>query len=174
MLDVSVSYNRYKFLGYEFLTWLWFMVETDSTRFKETVLKLDSLHIGNRIKLENSRNRMLETITIKGDEAGLEEGMLALQKGAVVTELNMVCTINGYTWQFTIKGESLHLSDLKTPATGPMEEKTDMEGKILEKAYLYEEVIRLVDNLYKTYLTSRLSSDWNQQVIPKIKGWIYA
>jgi len=29
MLDVSVAYNRYKFLGHEFLTWLWFMIETD-------------------------------------------------------------------------------------------------------------------------------------------------
>jgi hypothetical protein len=27
MLDVSVSYNRYKFLGHEFLTWLWFLME---------------------------------------------------------------------------------------------------------------------------------------------------
>ena len=29
MLDVSVSYNRYKFLGHEFLTWLWFLIEKD-------------------------------------------------------------------------------------------------------------------------------------------------
>lgn len=29
MLDVSVSYDRYKFLGYEFLTWLWFLIEKD-------------------------------------------------------------------------------------------------------------------------------------------------
>ena len=174
MLDVSVSYNRYKFLGYEFLTWLWFMVESDPKRLQETVSKLDSLHIGNRVKLENSRNRLLETITIKGDEAGLEEGMLALRKGAKVTELNLVCIIDDYTWQFTIKGESLHLTDLKTPATGPMEDQTDMEGKILEKAYLYEEAIRIVDNLYKTFLTERLSSNWKQTVMTKISGWIYA
>ena len=174
MLDVSVSYNRYKFLGYEFLTWLWFMIETDPSRLKEAVPDLDSLYIGNRVKLENSRNRMLETVTIKGDEAGLEEGILALKKGAKVTELNLVCTIKDHLWQFTIKGESLHFSDVKTPSTGPMENQTDLEGKILEKAYLYEQAIRLVDNLYKTYLSSRLTSNWKQQVMPKIKGWIYA
>ena len=150
------------------------MIETNPERLKETVSKLDSLHIGNRIKLENSRNRMLETITIKGDEAGLEEGILALRKGAAVTELNLACTINDYTWQFTIKGDSLHFTDLKTPATGPMEAQTDVEGKVLEKAYLYEEVMRCVDNLYKIYLESRLSPNWNRRVIPKIKDWIYA
>lgn len=174
MLDVSVSYHRYKFLGYEFLTWLWFMMDTDPTGLQDTASKLDSLDIGNRVKLENSRHRMLETVTIKGDEAGLEEAKLALQKGAKVTELNLVCTIDGYTWHFTIKGESFHLTDVKTPATGPMEHQTDMEGRILEKAFLYEELFRLVDNLYKTYLTARLSSDWKQRVMPKITGWIYA
>ncbi len=174
MLDVSVSYNRYKFLGHEFLTWLWFMIETNPERFKETLSKLDSLHIGNRIKLENNRNRMLETITIKGDEAGLEEGILALRKGAVVTELNLACIINDYTWQFTIKGDSFHLTDLRTPSTGPMEAQTDIEGKVLEKAYLYEEVMRCIDNLYRIYLEERLSPTWNQRAIPKIKAWIYS
>jgi hypothetical protein len=150
------------------------MLESNPKGLTEAASKLGSLHIGNRVKLENSRHRMLETITIKGDEAGLEEGMLALQKGARVTELNLVCTIDAYTWQFTVKAESLHLTDVKTPATGPMENQTDLEGKILEKAYLYEELIGLVDNLYKTFLTERLSSDWNQRILPKITDWINA
>ena len=29
MLDIAVAYNRYAFLGYEFLTWLWFVVEKE-------------------------------------------------------------------------------------------------------------------------------------------------
>ena len=174
MLDVSVSYNRYKFIGHEFLTWLWFMVEKDPKRLSETVPKLEALQIGNRVKLENSRNRMLETITIKGDEAGLEEGILALQKGAVVTELNLECKINSHTWQFTLKGESLNIANLKTPATGPLEEKTDFEGKILEKTYLYGEAIQLIDTLFENYLKIRLSPDWKRSVIPQIRDWIYA
>ena len=27
MLDIATAYNRYRFLGYEFLTWLWFAME---------------------------------------------------------------------------------------------------------------------------------------------------
>jgi hypothetical protein len=85
-----------------------------------------------------------------------------------------MCTLDSYYWQFTIKGESLHLTDLKTPASGPVEDQTDMEGKILEKTYLYEEAIRIVDNTYNTFLTERLSSDWRQGIMTKIKAWIYA
>ena len=49
------------------------------------------LEIGNRVVLVNQIDEdALETVTIKGDQAWLEEGLLALQKGAVVTEINLV------------------------------------------------------------------------------------
>jgi hypothetical protein len=79
MLDVSVSYNRYKFLGYEYLTWLWFVVETDQDKITNLEQAPVSMEIGNRIVLQNKKKDAMETITIKGDDAGLEEGMLALR-----------------------------------------------------------------------------------------------
>ncbi len=34
MLDVAVAYSRYQFLGEEFLTWLWFVIENNQDLFK--------------------------------------------------------------------------------------------------------------------------------------------
>ncbi len=81
MLDVAIAYNRYRFLGNEFLTWLWYTLENHSSQLVEIDADLSALEIGNRMVLENRRNEGLETITIKGDDAGLEEGLLALKKG---------------------------------------------------------------------------------------------
>ena len=65
MLDVSVSYNRYKFIGYEFLTWLWFMIENEPEKLQAKAKNLDSLAIGNRMVIEKRRkDEILETITI--------------------------------------------------------------------------------------------------------------
>ena len=89
MLDVSVAYNRYKFLGYEFLTWLWFTMETDREKLTKIDPELVSLDIGNKIVLENRINDAVESITIKGDDADLKEGFLALKKGTVVTEIHL-------------------------------------------------------------------------------------
>ncbi|MBW2173517.1 MAG: hypothetical protein JRF64_02515, partial [Deltaproteobacteria bacterium] len=89
MLDVAISYNRYKFLGYEYLTWLWFVIEKDQDRIRGLGQEPADLEIGNRIVLENKKRDAVESITIKGDDAGLEEGVLALRKGGVVTELNL-------------------------------------------------------------------------------------
>ena len=75
MLDVAIAYNRYRFLGNEFLTWLWYTLENHSAQLSEIDADLSALQIGNRMVVENRRNEGLETITIKGDDAGLEEGL---------------------------------------------------------------------------------------------------
>lgn len=172
MLDIAVSYNRYKFLGYEFLTWLWFIMENQQDILKESDKELVSLDIGNRIVLENNKNDTTESVTIKGDKAGLEEGILSLQKGAVVTELNLVYKAGNNEWRFNIKGESLNISSLKTPETGPVETKEDVEAALLEKVYLYERIFVLINNLYKHFISLRVTGRWEKDVVPSIRKWI--
>jgi hypothetical protein len=172
MLDVAVAYNRYKFIGNEFLTWLWFTIDTDQPFFKTIDETLTSLYLGNRIVLENRINDASEIITIKGDDAGLEEGLLSLRKGAVVIEMNICYKNENQDWQFTLKGESLSFSGLNVPETGPVETKADIEGMVLEKVYLYEKAIELVNRLFNIFLKLRSSVEWNQKIVPDIKKWM--
>ncbi len=175
MQDVSVSYQRYRFLGCEFLTWLWFLIEKDQDQLKETDAELISLEIGNRIVLENVRNDQAETVTIKGDDAGLEEGILALRKGSVVTEISLVYSASGSReWRFTLKGESLNIVNLKSPATGQAESEDDAEGMILEKIYLYEKMVRWTDTVFSRFIKLRISKDWNQKAVPLLREWIHS
>ncbi len=172
MLDVSVSYNRYKFIGHEFLTWLWFVMENDQNILRQLDDELVSLNIGNRVVVENSANDTTEKITIKGDDAGLEEGKVALKKGAVAVELNLVFKSGNQDWRFNLKGESLSFSGLKVPETGPMESKEEIEGIVLEKAYLYEKIIILLDKIFNYYIKLRSSIEWTKTTVPSIKEWI--
>lgn len=174
MLDIAFAYNRFKFLGDEFLTWLWFVIENDPGYLKSISPDLSSLETGNRIVLENRQHQTVERITIKGDDANLEEGILALRKGAVVTEINLCFKSGDQQWQFTIKGESLNISGFKTPFAGPIETAEDVEGAVLEKVYLYEQAVQLVDNLFKNFLKIRVSGQWQSKVVPMVKKWAYA
>jgi len=172
MLDVAVAYNRYKFLGDEFLTWLWFCIENDQTFIRNWDSDFVSLEVGNRIVLENRTREGVERITIKGDIAGLDEGILALSKGAMVNELNMVYKTGENESKFTIKGESLNISSLSTPHTGTPESPEDVEGCVIEKAYHYDLVITLIHNLYNHFIKLRISNDWNNKVLPALKKWV--
>jgi hypothetical protein len=173
MLDVAVSYNRFKFIGHEFLTWLWFIMEEKRDVLKNLNTE-DSVYIeiGNSLILENMMNDTVEKITIKGDDAGLEEGMMALKKGAVVTELNLICKTVDFDCQFTIKGESLALSALKVPETGKVKKPEETEGATLEKLFFYEKITKLTDSLYYKFLKIRISEEWQKKTVQEIKNWI--
>jgi len=173
MLDVAVSYNRYKFIGHEFLTWLWFAIEEDQG-LDQVFEPSTSVDIGNRLVLENRKREAKETVTIKGDDAGLEEGRLALSKGAVVSEMNIVCRRGDQQWQVTLKAESFHMTGLRCPPTGPVETGADLEGAVLEKIFLCDQLIGVVDSLFSTFLQKRLSHGWQDREVPKVKRWIVA
>ena len=171
MLDIAVAYNRYKFLGNQFLTWLWFMIETDQKQLRRYDPDLVSLNIGSRLVLENTHNNGKETITIKGEDANFEEGLLALTKGAVVTEVYLSYKSGAQHWQFGLKGESLNISNLKLPETGPVETPEDLEGVVMEKAYFLEKVTGLINTLFSHFVKLRVSNKWRNQTLSQIRKW---
>jgi len=171
MLDTAVAYNRYKFLGNEFLTWLWFLIETDQNLLRRYNPDLVSLNIGSRLVLENTRNNAKETITIKGEDANLEEGLLALKKGAVVIEIHLSYKAGAQHWQFSLKGESLNISNLKLPETGPVETPENLEGAVVAKTYLIEKIIGLVNNLFSHFVKLRVSDEWHNQTVSRMRKW---
>ncbi len=175
MLDITVSYDKYKFLGNEFLTWLWYLIETDANIMEMTQVECGSLvlEIGNCIVLENSLgDDSVEKISIRGDDAGLEEGTTALKKGGTVTDLNLVLQMDENEWKFSIKGESMNITSLKTPAAGKVESEDDIEGAVLEKIYLYNTVFEVMDTLFKIFVKKRISEEWKTKDIPGIREWV--
>ena len=165
MLDIAVAYNRFKFLGFEFLTWLWYSI--DGIDDKNSLIR--SLTIGNRIVLENRKNNRIETITIKGDDAGLEEGLIALQKGAYVTEINLLYHEEENRWQFTLKGDSLSIHSIKHPDIGFYDPGENKDAYLFEKTYHYNKVVEIIDQLFTVFIKSRLDDNWTKTVVPKLK-----
>lgn len=172
MLDVAVAYRRYQFLGEEFLTWLWFVIEKKQNIIKNFDKDFVALEVGNRVVFENRRKESAERVTIKGDGASLEEGILALKKGALVTELNLVYKSAELMWQFTLKGESLNISGLSIPSTGSAESDENIEGFVLERIFLYDKVLQLLEHLFAHFVKLRVGNSWQDKEISLIKNWI--
>jgi hypothetical protein len=99
----------------------------------------------------------------------LEEGFLSLKKGALVIEINLSFKANQQEWTFTLKGDSLGFSALKVPPTGPVANKEDIEGALLEKIYLYERTFVLINGIFLFYLKKRVSPQWRKKSFPKLK-----
>jgi hypothetical protein len=172
MLDIAVAYNRYKFIGYEFLSWLWFAIEQSPGSLVPNTGEYGVITIGNRMVLENFTKDKTESITIKGDDLNLDAALLSLKNGALVTEINLVYKFNEQEWQFTLKGESFSITNLKTPQRGPVDTLEDTEGAVLEKAYLLEQILQYLDFLYKAFIKLRLSTAWKETTVPELKKWV--
>lgn len=171
MLDVTVSIKRYSFLGPEFLTWLWWMSETAPEQISKIAEEPAEIFVGNKIVLEKSRRDDVERITIKGDEAQMDEGVLALKKGALVKDVNLVLEIGEQRWTFNVNGETFALSGLKTPPTAPVRIVDEMEGAILEKASLCEKPLEIMHKLFKRFIGLRVSESWKDEVLG-VRKWI--
>lgn len=174
MLDISIAYDRYKFVGHEFLTWLWFTIENDPDKITDENDGPVSLDMGKRLVLENSRREAIETITIKGSESELEEGRLALSNGAVVTEMNLYCRINDRLWTFNLKGESLNLSGLKIPENENADKTDELEGTVLLRMADNETIIAFIRHIFKQFLALRVSDQWKNKTVPNIRKWAAA
>ena len=174
MIDIATAYNKYKFLGYEFLTWLWFAMENEPEHVAVPDHMIRSAHIGDRIVLENPQMDRIERITAKGDSANFDTGMLSLQQGALVTEISLLLKGDGHEWRFVIKGENLSISNLKTPPTAPVETAEDVESAVLEKAFLVEQALACVDHLFRIFIKQRISLAWQQRIVPDMLKWIQA
>ena len=172
MLDIATAYNRYKFIGHEFLTWLWYLIETDGHRLGQADPPAIVLALGKRIVLENPRENHAEKVTIKGAYANFEAGILPLRQGSLVTELSLEAKAAEMTWEFNLKGESLSVSAMKISTTGPIESLDDVEGALLEKVYLLEKILKFIDKLFERFIKVRVSNDWENKTVPKIRQWI--
>ncbi len=173
MLNIAVAYNKYSFIGQEFLTWLWFSIENKMDAIIDEEPEIQSLAMGNKIVLENkSLKDSVEVITIKGDEADLAEGIVALRKGATVSEMTLVLTCNDNQWRFSIKGESLAMSSLKVPETGNIEDRDDVDGAVIEKIFLCDKAVDIMESLYRIFIKQRISNAWYSVTLPALHGWI--
>lgn len=173
MLDIAVAYSRFQFLGEEFLTWLWYVVDNDLKLLRQLDEDLVALEIGNRMVLVNRRLRDgVETVTIRGDDANMDEGLLTLRKGGMVAEAHLIYKSGDHEWQFNLKGESLNLSSVKVPPTGKMESREDLEGVVIEKIDLCNKAVSLTNRLYQHFIELRLGPEWTRHVVPAVRKWI--
>jgi hypothetical protein len=173
MLDISLAYGRFRFLGAEFLTWLWFTLENENQPFEAAEMTDGFLELGNRMVLEKRQsNKNVETITIQGELAAHAEGHIALQKGAKVAEVNLVWRQGDRQWRFNLKGDSLHLTGLKTPESPLLETENDFEAAIIDRIFQIETVTRMIDHLFKRFIMERLTDGWPHTGEDAIRRWI--
>ena len=158
-------------LGEEFLTWLWFQSDVAPGAFVDKEGHPFSVSMEQRIVVQGGQGDAKDTATVAGTLSPLTEARFGLGKGKKVTRATIRLEKNDLAFQFTLKAGDFTLGSLKTPKVEKPEEGDDPDAMLLERFYLIEVCLGLLENLYATILRLRLSADWSETV-QEITAWI--
>ena len=196
--DAAVAQEQ-AFLGRDFLTWLWFRCEAEGGEFdlggrdgagRTAVMIEDALALA-------SVDEDGSVMTLrKGTPTSRPEAASALAAGMTLKKARLFVARGAREWQFSLDGETLDLSGLKTPEVDDRDdvpggeaeageggdEKAEKKPKkkdddealddLAEKLLQAEEARDVVEGLYKQFLGLRLAKDWDKVEVPKDSGGV--
>jgi DNA recombination-dependent growth factor C len=160
-----------RFLGYEFLTWLWFFSEHGQEGVPVGNGGKVAVSLGERLVL-NRPDDGRERIICTTQASALHEARTALQQGKWVQEVQLVLRTGDNEYTLTLDTTLWTIKGLKTPKQLPDFDAEDDEGRFLEKMFSLEEAFTALNGLYGHFLKLRLSSLWEADVLPALKLWI--
>ncbi|MDR1946863.1 MAG: hypothetical protein LBQ51_06835 [Desulfovibrio sp.] len=145
-------------LGQEFLTWLWFRSATGKI-FNDKTGRPFTLTVEQRVVVQGGDGDHLETASVSGVESELREARLGLVTGKKVSRALLHLERGSDEWRLTLKAADFSLSGLKTPKMeNSGREGADPDALFLEKIYLIESCLELLDAAYAEFLRARLDA----------------
>ncbi|MDA8419143.1 MAG: hypothetical protein M0Z90_08940 [Desulfobacteraceae bacterium] len=164
-----------RFVGQEFLTWLWFKSEERGGAVALPGLGDVGVLFEKHMLLEHGEGEAHEKVICQGLQAELNEARTGLRMGKKLEQARLVLGQGDYEWSLTIKASVFDFRSVKVPKTmAASEEANDpaaVEARLLDKIGLYEQGARLVDELFRLYLNLRLSPEWETE-LARLRAWV--
>jgi len=171
-----VGENTDVILGREFLTWLWYRSETANGMFRMSRAsghEGEAFHVSmeQRVVVRGGEGDHQETASVSGSLSPLREARLGLQTGKLVVRALIRLEKDGMEWQLNLKAEDFSLGSLRSPSLPKEEDGDDPDARFLEKMYLLELALDMLDDMYRQFLELRLSANWNQETA-EVATWM--
>ncbi|MCK5069651.1 MAG: hypothetical protein KAR01_03885 [Desulfocapsa sp.] len=164
-----------RFLGQEFLTWLWWKSEERggvvALPEEGDVVVVFEKHM----LLEYGEGDSNESLICRGLQTELREARTGLVMGKKLEQARIQLVFNDYEWNFTMAAALMEFRNVKLPKTGAESgndnNPEEREGMILERIHLFEELIRIFLALFRIFLEVRVSAEWREE-LQKVREWV--
>lgn len=170
-MDLIDLINSRRFLGSEFLTWLWYRVDCF-----DGLLDVEGIGELNRVEVIFDDQLTLDAYVAEtqrndlkgGAPAYSPEALTALRQGKRPIKAKLRVIKEGREWAFTFKAETFDLASVKVPALLTKE----VAEQFYERMYLLEELEEIMHALYRDFLAARLGDKWENQFVGAMQSWI--
>ncbi|MBW2466904.1 MAG: hypothetical protein JRF02_06335 [Deltaproteobacteria bacterium] len=174
-MDLVDIISEKKFLGQEFLTWLWFKSEERGGAVSLPETGDIQVVFEKHMLLESGEGESFERLICKGLQTELQEARTGLLMGKKLEKARIYLAKGDYEWRLSLSATLLEFRSVSLPKTvASGDDSSDplaWEAKVLERVGLSEEVIHTIDELFRMFLKIRIHSDWPQEKA-RIKAWI--
>lgn len=144
-----------RFLGAEFLLWLWHKDDVDDG-LHELPDESIEIHFDDQLRLEGFLAEAEQSALKGGAPAHSPEAHQALQVGKRVAKAKLRLVKVEREWVFTIDASTFQLSGVKTPGLLTRED----DEPLFERLYLINELEQALFGVYRTFLNERLAPTW--------------
>jgi hypothetical protein len=160
--DLVERIEQNRFVGREFLLWLWFESQLFETNLAPSGQASCALWLETRITLAFDRE---ESVLKCGAPGGAPEAREALRQGKLPREarIRMISEDREFAWLF--KADTLGLASVALPAE--LTKKDDDAHEVLyERMRLVEALEATLEALWSDFLALRLSEAWEATCVP--------
>lgn len=158
-----------RFLGNEFIVWLWFESEKNDGNFDVDPIGPFALWFENTITLESTAIQVEQSKLKGAAPSSTQEAREALRHGKLPTQARIRIEQGPHQFACMLTASTMGLSSVTIPAML----KDEPEEKFYERMYLIEQLEKYFDSLYTEFLELRLSPAWEQENVPEIAKWVW-
>ncbi len=175
-MDLVDLIEEKRFLGQEFLTWLWYKSdERGGAIFLPESGSDIQLVFEKHMLLEYGEGEAHEKVICRGLQTELKEARTGLAMGKKLEQARVQLIRDDHEWHLTLRGSMMEFQGVRLPKTMANSEESDepeaMEARLLDQIGLYELAVRTVDQLYRMFLEVRLGSGWGKE-LTKMQAWV--
>lgn len=149
--------NNTRFIGQEFLIWLWFI----TNNYEYCIENITDIWINDKIVLESVEDSDKNTEKVTCCYGEMVEAKEALKNGKRITNLSIGIKSKDEEYKLTIDDKFLDLKGCKTPKIDI--DKDDIDGAFLEKIFLLKKIKDLFfEKIFKKFISIRTDlTIWN-------------
>ena len=174
MIDIATMYNKYAFLGPEFLTWLWYASENTPERLNVFKDEKTELVVGNKVVIVNDNPQPGKSakVTIQGEESDLKEAMLSVKDGGWVSDIHLRLEIGEIKYELTLGAPALKITGFKCSERVSADKEEEIDGAIMERIFLITKAMEYLDHVFERFIKARLNGKWDSEILPDLSAWI--
>jgi len=175
-MDLVDLIQEKRFMGQEFLAWLWYKSEerggaVDIPGIGDVLVVFEK-----HMLLELGEGEASEKVICRGLQTELKEARAGLLMGKKPEQARIRLTRGDYEFNVTLAAATMEFRNVRLPKTVTEGDEGDdpesVEGRILERISLFEELSSLVNDLFRMFITVRASDKWPEE-LQKIRTWVH-